>query len=304
MRNVNIGWVLGLLLAGTAAPAASIAPVVAAIQSDPPRDAAHPARIAVLHVPSGGGMLNAVAYLAAGAGPHPTLILFHGLPGNEKNLDLAQAVRRAGWNVIAPNYRGSWGSPGAYSFAGDLVDGDAVIAYARDPANAATLGVDPGRIAVAGHSLGGWVAAMTAAHDPGRLGTILISAANIGSIGRMPRAELLAFAADNRETLAATAGQMADELAGNVATFDWAAAAPSLAGHPLLVLTSDDGLAPDAAALVGRVRAGSARPAPATARGAAGVEEVHVATDHSWSDARIRVESEVVTWLARLATTR
>ncbi|MFD3266336.1 hypothetical protein [Phenylobacterium ferrooxidans] len=32
--------------------------------------------------------------------------------GNEKNLDLAQAVRRAGWNAAAFNYRGSWGSPG------------------------------------------------------------------------------------------------------------------------------------------------------------------------------------------------
>ncbi|MDO8912512.1 MAG: hypothetical protein Q8N10_08825 [Phenylobacterium sp.] len=32
--------------------------------------------------------------------------------GNEKNLDLAQAVRRAGWNAVTFNYRGSWGSPG------------------------------------------------------------------------------------------------------------------------------------------------------------------------------------------------
>jgi hypothetical protein len=36
----------------------------------------------------------------------------HGLPGNEEFLDLAQAVRRAGWNTVTFNYRGPWGSPG------------------------------------------------------------------------------------------------------------------------------------------------------------------------------------------------
>ena len=35
------------------------------------------------------------------------MILFHGLPGNEQNLDLAQAIRRANWNVLTLHYRGS-----------------------------------------------------------------------------------------------------------------------------------------------------------------------------------------------------
>jgi predicted alpha/beta-fold hydrolase len=43
------------------------------------------------------------------------VILFHGLPGNEQNLDLAQAIRRANWNVLTLHYRGSLGSPGTYS---------------------------------------------------------------------------------------------------------------------------------------------------------------------------------------------
>jgi predicted alpha/beta-fold hydrolase len=67
----------------------------------------------VLHIPSGGVEINGVAYVAAGAGPHPVLVLFHGLPGNEKNLDLAQAVRRAGWTVVTLNYRGSWAARAA-----------------------------------------------------------------------------------------------------------------------------------------------------------------------------------------------
>jgi predicted alpha/beta-fold hydrolase len=80
--------------------------VPTAIFTDPPADAAHPAKMTVLHIPSHGVLINGIAYQPAGAGLHPTLVICHGLPGNEKNLDLAQAVRRAGWNVITFNYRG------------------------------------------------------------------------------------------------------------------------------------------------------------------------------------------------------
>lgn len=43
-----------------------------AVFTDPPRDSAHPARMQVLHIGSGGVKINGVAYLAAGAGAHPT----------------------------------------------------------------------------------------------------------------------------------------------------------------------------------------------------------------------------------------
>jgi hypothetical protein len=88
-----------LALAALAAPASAHVPpaqINPAIYTDPPHDKAHPAAMEVLHIPSGGVRINGLAYFAAGAGPHPVLVLMHGLPGNEKNLDLAQAVRRAG----------------------------------------------------------------------------------------------------------------------------------------------------------------------------------------------------------------
>jgi pimeloyl-ACP methyl ester carboxylesterase len=280
-----------LLLA--AAPLAAHVPparMAPAIYTDPPHDHAHPAGMEVLHIPSGGVKINGVAYTAAGAGPHPVLVLMHGLPGNEKNLDLAQAVRRAGWTVVTFNYRGSWGSPGRFSFAGNLQDARAVLAYLRDPATAAKLGIDPQRIVVAGHSMGGWVAAMTAEADPALAGTILISAANMG--GRSgSRADTVALMADNMETLAGvTAETMADEVIANAAAFDWTPGAAGLAKRPLLMLTSDDGLAPAAEALAGKVKASPG----------ARVAIVHTATDHGWSGARIGLEQEVISWLQAL----
>jgi pimeloyl-ACP methyl ester carboxylesterase len=35
--------------------------------------------------------MNGQFYLAGGEGPHPTLVLLHGFPGNEQIFDLAQA---------------------------------------------------------------------------------------------------------------------------------------------------------------------------------------------------------------------
>jgi len=47
-----------------------------------------------LTFPSFGHRMTGFSYLAAGAGPHPTILLLHGFPGNEKNLDVAQAKRQ------------------------------------------------------------------------------------------------------------------------------------------------------------------------------------------------------------------
>jgi pimeloyl-ACP methyl ester carboxylesterase len=284
MRSRVLGAGLALSVAGAAMAAAP-----GAISADPPADAAHPARMDVLHVPSGGVEINAIAYVASGAGPHPAVVLFHGLPGNEKNLDLAQAMRRAGWTVVAPNYRGSWGSPGRFSFKGNLDDAKAVLAYVRDPANAAKLEVDTKKIVVIGHSMGGWVTSQIAGSDPALAGAVLISAADMARTAAAPDAQRLRTASENMESLAGvTAQSMADEMK-TLGSYSFAAAAPGLAKHPLLVLTSDDGLGPAAEALAADVKA----------RGGA-VTTAHIATDHGYNSARIRLETEVLNWLAAL----
>jgi uncharacterized protein len=262
-----------------------------AIYTDPARDSAHPARMEVLHIPSGGVKINGVAYLASGAGIHPTFVFFHGLPGNEKNLDIAQAVRRDGWNAITVNYRGSWGSPGEFRFGNTLEDADAVLAFLRDPSNVRSMGIDTSRLVIAGHSMGGWVVALTAAHDRGILGAILISMADMSNVGKSTRAQVIRRMAENMETLAGvTAESMADELLAGAAKWRVADAVPGLARLPLLVITSNDGLAPQSDALVRSVRA----------NGNASVTTIHYPTDHSYSDKRIALESSIVEWLDRL----
>lgn len=280
-----------ILAAFCGAPTVFAQSVPAAIYTDPPADAVHPAKMTVLHIPTHGVLINGVIYQPAGAGAHPTLVICHGLPGNEKNLDLAQAVRRAGWNAVVFNYRGSWGSPGAYRFTQNLEDADAVLAYLRDPATSARVGIDPKRIAIAGHSMGGWVVAHTAAHDHLLIGAILISAGDMGHLGEEPRDRLVADMADNMEGLSGvTAQSMADENRANAKAFQMDNATAGLTQTPLLVLTADDGLAPDSDALVRGIET----------KGGHKVTAIHVATDHSWSDHRIALESAIITWLAGL----
>src|ERR1022692_2358410 len=275
----------------TAPLGANAQSVPAAIFTDPPSDAAHPAKMTVLHIPSHGVPINGLICSPPGAGPHPTLVICHGLPGNEKNLDLAQAVRRAGWNAITFNYRGSWGSPGNFRFAQNLEDAPAVLAFLRDPVNAAKLGIDPRRIVLAGHSMGGWVAALTASKDPGLLGAILISAADMGRSADAPRDRAVAMMADNMEALAGvTAESMADEVRANAKAFRLETAIPGLVSMPLLVITSNDGLAPEANALVAAIQA----------KGGKKIATKHFPTDHSYSDHRIALESEIITWLGGL----
>ena len=277
-----------MLLTGTALGAQS---VPKAIWTDPPHDAQHPARMQVLHVPSGGVKINGIALLAPGAGVHPTLVFLHGLPGNEKNIDLLQAVRRAGWNAITINYRGSWGSPGGFRFDNTLADAAALLAFLREPANSLALGVDTTRLVLAGHSMGGWVTAMTAGRDRGLVGAILISPADMGAEGGATRDQAIAMMADNMESLAGgTAQTFADDLRSGAEARRWVHAVNGLARLPVLVLTAEDGLAPAADTLVTNLRrAGDRR-----------VTVVHQATDHSWSDRRIFLESTVLRWLQQL----
>src|SRR5262245_15394829 len=269
-----------------------------AVIADPERDREHPATMEVAAIASGDATMNGVLYVAAGAGPHPTLLLLHGLPGNEQNLDLAQAVRRAGWNVLTLHYRGAWGSGGEFSFTHAFEDVRAALAWLRDPARASDGRVDRERLAVAGHSFGGVLAAEAAASDRALLGAALISAWNLGRHaaaardgGDEGRAGFERTMAGNRESLAGcTPRSLCDDAFANAAKWDFRDCAAALAPRPLLLVSSRDGNGPDRDALAQAARAA----------GGTAVTEVVLPTDHAYSDHRIALAGSLVRWLATL----
>ena len=288
MRLLIVIAALALAAAAHAQPAAP-----EAVVSDPPVDKAHPAAMAYVRVPSHGELMNGVLYTAAGAGPHPTVLMLHGFPGNEQNLDLAQAIRRAGFDVLTFHYRGAWGSPGVFSFAHAIEDSDAALTFLRDPAVAAKYGVDPRRVFVVGHSMGGFMAASVAAHDPTVAGLVMISAWDIGASGAQFHDLKIRAAARKDEfdddviPLAGTsADALMDEAAANVAKWDFVDWGPTLATRPALLVTAEDGSYADSHRLAAKLR---------------DVEEVHMDTDHPYSDHRIALESVVAEWLEHQA---
>ena len=149
------------------------------------KDAKAPGSCEELTISSHGSRLAAFMYTAPGPQPHPTLILLHGLPGNERNLDIAQSVRRAGWNVLYFDYRGSWGSEGDFSFANCVEDVASAVAFCKQQAQ--TLHIDTARLALFGHSMGGWVALKALAQQPGIKKAIILSPMNIYAVVAMSK---------------------------------------------------------------------------------------------------------------------
>ena len=262
-----------------------------------------PASMQSFQIPSHGAQLNAFVYVAKGAGPHPLVVLLHGFPGNERNLDLAQDIRRAGWDVLYFDYRGSWGSPGDFSFTHGIEDTAAAVNYLRSPAMAKILRLDPSRIVLIGHSMGGFMAVQDTAADRYILGMALISAADIG--GRIPlllpkEAEAAAIrglsAAYDREGMAPLSGctpeGLAHETLANAAQWRFLAKVSSLRSRPALIVTSNDAYARGDQAFASALRhAGNNR-----------VATLHLSTDHVYSDQRGALSAAVIRWLATLAS--
>src|SRR5258707_10422422 len=112
---------------------------------------------------SQGHDLLGVMSLARGTEPRHTVLLLHGCPGLEQNLDLAAELRDRGWNALVFHYRGCWGSGGRYDLRTITTDVAAAVDYLQD-GDLPT--VDRERMAVGGDRLGGRAAVLPAAPDP------------------------------------------------------------------------------------------------------------------------------------------
>jgi pimeloyl-ACP methyl ester carboxylesterase len=178
--------------------------------------------------PSHGCKLLGGFYRAAGDTPRPTVVLLHGVPGVEKNLDLACALREAGFNVLYFHYRGCWGSEGAYSLAGLGDDVRAATEWVLS-----RPGVDAARLALVGNSIGGYMTVAAGAADP-RFQALaclcpLVDPAEVP----LPRQAADEFAA------------MLHGVTGEELQAQWAGLAPlpefaaALVGRPILLVTGD-----------------------------------------------------------------
>ena len=252
-------------------------------------------------LPTHGELVNALVYVAAGAGPHPAVVLLHGFPGNERNLDLAQAMRAAGWDVLFFDYRGSWGSPGTFGFEHSVEDTEAAVAYLRRPEIATKLRLDPAHIVLVGHSMGGMLAIEAGGADANVMAVGTISAAEM--VGRIPEhlapadepgVEASVAKALAREGMAPLAGctpdSLARELAAHASEWRFARQVDALKGRPVLMISSDDGLAAADEAFAEELRRA----------GDAHVTAEHFATDHAYSDKRTELITSVLHWLGTL----
>jgi ribonuclease BN (tRNA processing enzyme)/acetyl esterase/lipase len=242
-------------------------------------------------IPSHGAKLYSVIYIASGPGPHPTVLMLHGFPGNEKNLDLAYSIRRAGWNVLVPFYRGAWGSGGTFSFTNALEDAQSSIDFLLAPENVKRFRVDPARIVLVGHSMGGFVAAYATAHEPKVFAVALISPANLGPASARQRANDPKFWErwnDNASRLVGTtAQQLVQEVDSDSPKWNYTNCVSLLKDRPVLILEADDRNTSDNQELANYLRrAGDTK-----------VAEAHMQTDHPFSDHRIAMQAAVVNWL-------
>lgn len=290
-------WASIFISAMVATPALAKAPAIhPAVIADPKPDVAYPAGMSAFVIPVEDGAMNAVMYTAAGAGLHPTLLLLHGFPGNEQNLDLAQAARRAGWNVLTLHYRGSWGSPGTFSFGHASEDGFAALQYLQQPSVVAKYRIDTSAIVVAGHSMGGFMAADAAAADPRVAGLFLIDpwdpAQTVASLAT-PEGEA-GWKAEVAGDLPPLSGASYESLTGEIKAdgqkFDLGRRLAAYARRPLTIIGAERG--------VGAM----ARKVAADAQGANPDSRLMVwPTDHSFSDSRIALADALVRFLAGVA---
>jgi len=258
-----------------------------------------PAETPDLQFLSEGARMNAYAHIAAGAGPHPTVVLLHGFPGNERNLDLAQTLRRAGWNAFFFSYRGAWGSGGEFSFGNVLEDVAAVVAALREPELAKKYRVDRERIVLVGHSMGG-AAALISAAELSEVGCVAsLAGANLGALADRVRSSPEAAHAvaaqfqtwgEGRIRGVSGEGIIADLLV-QPERFRMAGHAPALAKKPvLLVAGARDDVTPPAEHHLPLVSAIEAQ------NGALLTARV-LDDEHQFSQTRIALTRAVLAWL-------
>jgi pimeloyl-ACP methyl ester carboxylesterase len=289
-----IGWCATLLLTLCASAQA------AQLTGDPQPDPQYPPAMAELTILSNGSRMPALLYQANGAGPHPTVLLLHGFPGNEKNLDIAQVLRRDGFNVLFFHYRGAWGAEGDYSI--NQLDDDvlAALAFLRNPANAAALRINSDRLSLLGHSLGGFTALAAGSQDAKLTCVGAMAPANV-ALWKMGvdtedknSMRLLAYANSLFMLKGFGAQAMLEQLrSAPLEAVDTRAFGPGLKGKSVFMIVGDEDRVTAPASMF--------KPVVAEYRKVSGLKlESHIISgDHAFSWSRLALTELIRQWLLR-----
>jgi dipeptidyl aminopeptidase/acylaminoacyl peptidase len=259
----------------------------------------YPASLRPLVIDSHGANLNGMIYLAAGKGPHPTVILLHGFPGYEHNLDIAQASRRAGWNVVYFNYRGSWGSEGFYAQQHLVEDTLAVFEFLCSRAN--EYHINPQKIALIGHSMGGATALAAAIEEPAIRYVASLAGVNWGAWATLKENDSMAFATlaaqldgDTSPLVGFDGKSFLSEINQNHLRYDVQPNAKSLVDRQILLIGGKlDLIIPlheHHFPLLGALEA----------ENASGITTHILEDDHVFSNTRIALTELILEWLASL----
>ncbi|BCB77533.1 hypothetical protein GCM10022251_69300 [Phytohabitans flavus] len=266
--------------------------------TDPSGDLTPPASTRPVTFESGGETLLGVLHLPGGPGPHPVVVLLHGFPGNERNFDLAHALRRAGYAALVFHYRGSWGVGGSWSWGNVFEDAVFVVRAVRDEAFTAAHRLDPARLGLVGHSLGGYTALRTAAADPSVEAVASIAAFDFGAGAAASQADpevragyVAAFEEELLPLRGTSAEALVDEMEEVGASGRLGELAPRLADRPVLLIGAAlDVVAPPEEHHLPVVEAFGALPR---------FEHHLFPTDHSLADHRVALARTVAAFLDR-----
>jgi pimeloyl-ACP methyl ester carboxylesterase len=249
---------------------------------------------------SAGYKLLGTFFVAAGEGPHPNVILLHGFPGNENNFDIAHAMQRAGWNVLVFHYRGMWGSEGKFSWNNCLDDVHAAIEFVLTN-DADELRIEPNKIILAGHSMGGFAALKTCIDYPEIKNIISFAGFNFGYFAKLIAGseelynislERLQDSADIFNNI--SPAKLLDEMITCSEIFNLNNFAYELTEKNLLIIRAKfDTLAPAEIHHLPFIQA-------MNNSGAKKLIDITIDSGHSFSDSRIKLTKMLLNWMSKI----
>ena len=237
----------------------------------------YPASSEEITITIGKDSIAAFGMFASGKEKKETVILLHGLPGNERSLDLAQELRRNGKNVIYFNYRGSWGSQGEFLYSNCIEDVKEVMDFFDKPENSTKYRIKSKSYILFGHSMGGGIALLVGAKDS-RISKICAFSPN--PVGNAPK-ELLDWVYNYTKTLfmlEINPNEFYNEIIENNALYDPLKYKNELSKKDILILDENN----RNAEWINKIE---------------NIEYVLMKTDHSFSDKRLELIDKIKEWI-------